>query len=213
MSFFKNKRAFSLTELLTTVGIVGTLSVIGIKSYQKQSNQAKTAEAKKSLAYVYSAERNFYNNWGGYHENLSSVGAVPTGVYNYDVGFGRNAGLASNYGSLGDYPELNSQNVLNIRQCTNFGEICSGDCLSTIQSNVGSATYFGGSANCQVSSPCKLKGFPGSCTSGSSVSSTVNSAGANANSFTAVAATRLKSVDVWSINQGGAVNHVRDGTQ
>ena len=206
----KNNKAFSLTELLTTVGIVGTLSVVGIKSYQKQTNQAKTAEAKKSLAYVYSAERNFYNNWGGYHESLIAIGAAPTGVYNYDVGFGKSATLSSNYGSLASYPKVNNKDVLNVRQCTNFRQICDHECLNTLKTLVGSShqQYFetGGSyyakANCQVNvvSTVLLKNY-------------VSSAGAVQNSFKALAITKLKSTDVWSVDQLSVFRHETDGTQ
>ena len=205
MFFFKNNKAFSLTELLTTVGIVGTLSVVGIKSYQKQTNQAKTAEAKKSLSYVYAAERSFYNNWGGYHENLSAIGAIPTGVYIYDVGFGKNAPLASAYGSLGDYPQVNSKNVLDRRKCTNFNQICNADCLNDVQSLVGTthASYFSGSADCTVLSAILLKTYAGS----------LASSGASQSSFKVLAITRLKSQDIWSIDQNNILRHEDDGTQ
>ena len=227
--FIRNKQAFSLIELLTTVGIVGTLSVVGIKSYQKQTNQAKTAIAKKSLSYVYSSERSFHNNWGGYHENLAAVGVIPSGPYLYDVGFGKNATIVSGlpgstYGSLVEYPRLNSQSILNIKECSNFKQICDGTasgCIPKIRSRVGTSiggvstnTYFSASASCSVSSACLLNNFPASgCTVSGTVSSTVNGAEATQNSFKAVATTKLKKVDVWSIDQTGNVKHENDGTQ
>ena len=216
LSFFRNNLAFSLTELLTTVGIVGTLSVIGIKTYQKQTNQAKTAEAKKTLSYIYTAERNFYNNWRGYHENLAAVGAVPTGVYNYDAGFSKSASLDSNYGDLASYPKVNGQNVIDVRPCTNFDQICKGDCLNTLATSVGSShSHFfstGGSytaqANCQVLSAQKLGG-----SDPVSTHSKVSSAIADQNDFKAVATGQLKGIDIWSINEKGVVAHEEDGTQ
>ena len=211
MFFIKNNKAFSLTELLTTVGIVGTLSVLGIKSYQKQTNQAKTAEAKKSLAYVYSAERNFYNSWSSYHENLVAVGAVPTGLYNYDVGFGNNAALIAD-GDLTSYPPIDGSNVLNVRECTNFGQICNGECL-TVLANLVSAAYkdfftSGGSynaeANCQVDSAVLLKTYTGLVR---------GLAKADDNEFKAIATGNLKGQDIWSINERNVVKHEVDGTQ
>ena len=202
-------KAFSLTELLTTVAIVGTLSVVGIKSYQKQSNEAKTAEAKKVLSYVYSAERNFYNNWGGYHENLAVVGASPTGLYSYDIGFGKSAPLASNYGDLTSYPKVGGANVLNERACTNYYQICQGTCLSNLASAVGSmyAQYFmsGGpyhaTANCQVDSKVLLKDYTGS----------LSNSEASKNAFKALATGKLKGRDVWSINEKQEIKHEEDG--
>ena len=215
MSFFQNSKAFSLTELLTTLGIVGVLAVVGIKSYQKQTNQAKTAEAKKSLAYVYSAERSFYNNWGGYHENLAAVGAAPTGSYNYDVGFGKHTPLNGTYGSLVNYPTVTSKDVLNVRECTTFKQICDGDCLSTIAGSVGSGyeAYFNpgsglanpyhAKADCEVTSAVLLKAYTGS----------LASSGAGENNFRALATGQLKSRDIWSIDEKSVVNHEEDGTQ
>ncbi|MDE0092091.1 MAG: prepilin-type N-terminal cleavage/methylation domain-containing protein [Oligoflexia bacterium] len=207
MSFWRNHKAFSLTELLTTVGIVGVVSVVGIRSYQKQTNEARTAEAKKSLAYVYAAERNFHNSWGAYHENLISVGAVPSGSYVYDVGFKRTASLADNTALTGAYPRVNAQDVLNVRECTNFGEICDAICIATLTSRVGStySSYFS-SSDCSVSTGdtnVELKNYTGNPAS----------AGATQNNFKAIATGKLKGIDVWSIDQGNAVTHEVDGTQ
>ena len=212
---FQNK-AFSLTELLTSVAIVGTLSVVGIKSYQKQTNQAKTAEAQKTLSYVYSAQRNFYNNWGGYHENLVAIGATPTGLYNYDIGFGKSATLASNYGDLGSYPKVGGANLLNVRACTNYRQIChplggTGECLTQLASLAGSggAQYcmsgggYHAQANCKVDSKVLLKAYTGTPAS---------SADASATKFKALATGYLKSRDVWSINEKQEVKHEEDGT-
>ena len=204
MFFIKKNKAFSLTELLTSVGIIGTLSVVGIKSYQRQTNQAKTSEAKKSLSYVYTAERNFHNSWGAYHENLSAIGATPTGPYNYDVGFHKTANLKDSGGDLhGDYP-LNPKIVLYVRECTSFKQICDGDCYNTVVASVGSthSSYFS-TADCTVNSPVLLKSYSG----------TDYSSQANQNSFKALAVGQLKSRDIWSIDQAGTTTHEEDGTQ
>ena len=195
---FKSKRAFSLTELLTTVGIAGVLSVVGIKSYQKQTNQAKTAEAKKSLSYIYSAQRSFYNNWGSYHENLMAVGAIPIGIYNYDAGFGKAATLSY----IDGYPEVNNKKVLNQRECTNFYQICAGECLDALKSK---APDYDGPYKpaCEVNSAIKLKGYTGTHSSSAKAGSSV---------FTAIATTKLKKVDIWSIDQQGRLANETDGT-
>ena len=193
---FKNKPAFSLVELLTTVGITGVLAVVGIKSYQKQTNQAKQAEAKKSLSYIYSAQRSFYNNWGAYHENLIAAGAVPTGVYNYDAGFGKDAVLAR----IDGYP---NNDVLNVKACTNFYQICKGECLTDLESKAPNEYKRSYNSDCQVNSAQLLKAG----------SSATNSAGASASDFKAVATTRLKTVDVWSIDKKGALKNDDDGTE
>ena len=86
LKFFQ-KQGYSLIELLTATSIVGVLSVVGVKSYQGQTNKARSAEAKHSLSYIYTAEANFKSSWDTYHENLMLIGAAPSGSYHYDVGF------------------------------------------------------------------------------------------------------------------------------
>ena len=96
-------KAFSLTELLVTLAIIGTLSVVGIRTYRNQLHTAKTAEAQQILSFIYSNERQFYNAWNTYHENLVLVGAAPSGNYRYDAGFTMKQ-VAHSDGDLGNYP-------------------------------------------------------------------------------------------------------------
>ena len=148
-----HKQGFSLIELLTTTVIIGTLSVVGIKSYQAQTNKARTAEAKHSLSYIYTAEKNFYDLWRTYHENLLVVGAVPDGSYHYDVGFGDSAVLSDADGNLGDYPSQFASKILTVRECTNFYEVCAkvGNCVTQEQAQTGLTNsyffYYGGSGS------------------------------------------------------------------
>ena len=200
-----HKQGFSLIELLTTTVIIGTLSVVGIKSYQAQTNKARTAEAKHSLSYIYTAEKNFYDLWRTYHENLLVVGAVPDGSYHYDVGFGKGAALSDADGNLGDYPSKFASQILTVRECTNFDEICKMDCIRKEKSQTGlTNSYFsssGGSLNCKVTGGNYLKDY-------NSKDGT-----ADASTFKALAVGKLKNEDVWSIDQSRAIGHDKDGTQ
>ena len=202
--FFKTE-AFSLVELLTSVSVIGVLSVIGIKSYQSQTNKARTAEAKQSLSYLYTSQRSFYNNWNSYHENLIAVGASPSGQYNYDVGFSKTATMSATDGDLENYPLVDGTQILNNIECSNFNQICNDECFTQIRSSVSTAyrSYFSGRASCTVNVPnsllLKTKAQTG--------------AEADATSFKAIAVGELKNEDVWSINQQQAVSHETDGTQ
>ncbi len=210
------KQGFTLIELLTTVGVVGTLTVLGIRSYQTQTGKARSAEAKHSLSYIYTAENNFRSVWGAYHENLMVIGAVPSGSYYYDAGFGKSAVLSKTDGSLGDYPSHMIKS-LDVKECANFHQICGGNCLTQAASAVGSPydAYFDpkspekhvSAPNCRVSGGLHLKGYTAAegCGAGKS--------GATASCFRALAIGKIKSDDVWSIDQQKIITHEKDGTE
>ena len=204
------KEGFNFIELLTTVGIAGVLSVVGIKSYQSQTNKARSAEAKHSLSYVYTAEVSFKDSWDTYHENLLAIGAIPSGSYHYDVGFSYTASLSDSDGSLGrNYPETD---LLTVRECTNFKNICDGDCISSTVSAVpGLKSYFlGYSTNCEVASPLY---FEGQSKAGTDAKNKMAGGKASGSAFKALATGRLRSDDIWSIDQSKTVIHEVDGTQ
>ena len=196
-----------------TVSIAGVLSVIGIKNYQAQTNKAKTAEAKYSLSAVYSAEENFREVWGTYHENLIIIGVIPDGVYHYDVGFGKSSTLSKTDGLLGSYPVSAD---LQVRECTNFRQICdtsNDDCLGKATQVSGAKyTYFfygdpnalvKGKAlifNCKVIGRLYIKDY-------ASIGDK-----ADENTFTAIATGKLKDDDVWSVDEDKTFDHVEDGT-
>lgn len=203
------KNGFSLIELLTSVGIIGVVSVVGIKSYQAQTNKSRTAEAKYSLSSLYTAEKVFFDTWNTYHENLILIGAIPDGAFHYDIGFGKSTVLSKTDGSLNDYPH---PDTLTVRECTTFQQICGGDCLSKTPKVAGEQyTYFfygdtkAGQAgsqrfNCRVTGNSYLKDY-------------TSSNGADSSTFTALARGQLKNEDVWSVDQEKVFQHVTDGTQ
>ena len=215
---FLHKKGFSLVELLTTVSVVGTLSVVGIRSQQAQVHKARSVEAKHSLSYVYNAEKNFYETWNTYHENLVAVGATPSGIYYYDVGFGPivKTDIKQNEGNLAQNPLAKS---LDFVECTNFDSICKGtasdSCAGKIraEANLNAySTYFSG-VNCEVKGGLKSKDTTTAISTLTGSVEGVDKLGAKDDKFLVMATAELKNKDVWTINNEQKVKHVVDGTE
>ena len=75
--------------------------------------------------------------------------------------------------------------------------------------------FFSNRNTCSVKTNCTLHDFQGSCNVGlsSDVKSKITQSEAKENSFTAVAITEMKSLDVWSINEKGIPKHENDGSK
>ena len=217
MSFeiFKLKpKAFSLTELLVTLAIIGTLSVVGIKAYRGQLNKAKTAEAQQSLAYIYSNERQFHNTWDTYHENLIVIGAVPSGQYSYDAGFysksdKRQWWSDNSDGDLENYP---MKAFLKVERCQNFRDICNGQrCKVFLKRRAQGPEYepfFDHITPCHVSGGLGVNKLNGQNNLPDSSIDLVTD-----EVFKAYATAKLGgSNDVWSINEKQEIVHEIDGT-
>ena len=214
---FLHKKGFSLVELLTTVSVVGTLSVVGIRSQQAQVHKARSVEAKHSLSYVYNAEKGFYETWNTYHENLVAVGATPSGIYYYDVGFGKDivkTDIKTNEGNLAQNPLAKS---LDFVECTNFDSICkgtaTGSCAAAIRSGVTAySTYFSG-VNCEIKGGLKSRETDKTKSTLTGSTEGVDKLGATGDKFLVMATAKLKNDDVWTINNEQKIKHVVDGTE
>lgn len=88
----KNKKGFSLVELMVVVAIIGVLAVIGIPQYQKFMSKARQAEAKTNLNSIFQGEASFFTEYNGYSTNLGAIGADAAGTgLRYNAGFGDTA--------------------------------------------------------------------------------------------------------------------------
>lgn len=71
----KNKKGFTLVELMTTVAIVGALAAIGVPQYRKIQRKAKRAESTMALGVIASAEAAFFAEYDGYGSSMGGIGA------------------------------------------------------------------------------------------------------------------------------------------
>ena len=116
----KNKKGFTLIELMIVVAIIGILAAIAIPNFLKFQAKSKQSEAKTNLKGVYTAETAYFgenNDYGGfdsvnwepvgskfyYHYTLT--GAV-TGVNSTEKGADMTGTTANWTGNSGSSPSL-----------------------------------------------------------------------------------------------------------
>lgn len=190
--FSFSTRGFSMTELMTAAAVMTVLATVGVSSYKTQKSKAAASEAKQSLSTIYSAEKQFYETWNTYHENLVLIGAVPIGQVNYDGGFNSN-----NIALVEGIPQSLTEDKAYVQSsdCTTWEKICSGDCAAATMHL--DKSYF----NCAVGSSEYVRTV-----------TPVNTYDADATMFKVGVRGVLNSEDRWSIDQDQTIVHEVDGT-
>jgi type IV pilus assembly protein PilE len=67
-------QAFSLTELLIVMVIIGILVLIALPNLMPLITRAKSTEAKLQLSHVYTLERTHFFEFSKYSDNLDQIG-------------------------------------------------------------------------------------------------------------------------------------------
>ena len=192
--YSRKSSGFNLTELMTATAVVGILSTVGVASYRAQQDKAKAAEAKYSLSSLYSAEQQFRETWGRYHENLVLVQSVPIGKQNYDVGF------RSAPDSIPTIPDEYAKQA----KCNNWEQICNADCAKAVDTDQTNAKHLKTSYfSCSVGSQKLVKDYTGPDSADYK---------ADATSFKAMARGELDTEDRWSIDENQNLVREQDGS-
>ncbi len=74
----RNRKGFTLVELMIVVAIIGILAAIAIPNFLNFRLKAKTSEAKSNLGAIRSTEVAFFAEWNSYVANQAQFPAAPT---------------------------------------------------------------------------------------------------------------------------------------
>ncbi|GJL52512.1 type IV pilin protein [Candidatus Nitrospira salsa] len=85
----RNKRGFSLTELMIVVAIIGILATIAIPKFMTYQAKAKQTEAKNNLVAIHTGEIAYFAENNGYIDDFNAIGFAVSGSsqrYYYEIG-------------------------------------------------------------------------------------------------------------------------------
>ncbi len=97
----RNRKGFTLVELMIVVAIIGILAAIAIPNFLSFRMKAKTAEAKSNLGAIRSTEVAYFAEWDFY---IGSVAQNPAGTL---TGSKRSWATNTNFSIIGFAPEGN----------------------------------------------------------------------------------------------------------
>ncbi|MFN8847518.1 MAG: type IV pilin protein [Bdellovibrionales bacterium] len=82
-----NNKGFSLVELMVVVAIIGMLAAVAVPQFSKFQARSRQSEAKSNLSSLYSAQKSFNAEHGGYASNHLAIGFSPAGDVLYNIGY------------------------------------------------------------------------------------------------------------------------------
>ena len=80
------KKGFTLIEIVYTVGIISILAGIGFISWEKMLERADTIEAQTNIGFVYTSQKQYFNECEHYYPDLELIQGVPEGPLSYNIG-------------------------------------------------------------------------------------------------------------------------------
>ena len=78
----RNRKGFTLIELMIVVAIIGILAAIAIPNFLKFQAKSRTTEARTNLGAIFTGETSYYGESNTYG-NFSNIGWGPTGTPRY----------------------------------------------------------------------------------------------------------------------------------
>ena len=115
----RNRKGFTLVELMIVVAIIGILAAIAIPNFLNFRLKAKTSEAKSNLGAIRSTQVAYYAEWNSYVANQPLVPVDPRAGNPNKVDWSPN-GTASRFSILGFAPEGRVFFSYNIEPTTDY---------------------------------------------------------------------------------------------
>lgn len=120
-------RAFTLTELLVVLAIIGILVLLALPNLMPLISKTRSTEAKQNLAYLHSLQKAFYLENSKYSPDLKVLGFeledANSAQYSYEVISAGNTGYKARATAKTDFDNDGSINVWEIDQQKNLKEI------------------------------------------------------------------------------------------
>ena len=227
----KNRRGFTIVELMVTVMIVGIISVVGLPVFKRMVQKSRVAEAQVALGNLATTESSFFSEYGVYGNSLANMGLDFTS-YKGQALYASVASDTSSRYAYGFSKADCSGTTTPLPTAASTQGLLIGAQLPTYYYNFPCTIPPIGSAPSFCPQPSMLGRISltkcGTTNSPSGITTPVDvysSATGNDDSYTAVASgviapgvdldnpTTLSQVDIWTINEGRVLTNIQSGIQ
>ena len=120
-------RAFTLTELLVVLAIIGILVLLALPNLMPLISKARSSEAKQNLAYLHSLQKAYYLENSKYSAELNVIGFeledAESAQYTYEIVSAGNTGYKARATAKTDFDNDGTINVWEIDQQKNLKEV------------------------------------------------------------------------------------------
>ncbi len=129
MNRFLNRKlpAFTLTELLVVLAIIGILLLIALPNLMPLISKTRSTEAKQNLSYIHSLEKSWYMEHSKYTSDLRELGFelenAEEAQYSYEVSAAGNASYKARATAKTDFDNDGQINVWEIDHEKNLKEV------------------------------------------------------------------------------------------
>lgn len=120
-------RAFTLTELLVVLAIIGILVLIALPNLMPLITKARSTEAKQNLSYIHTLQKTYYLENSKYSADLNVIGFelqdAASAQYAYEIVSAGTGGYVARATAKTDFDNDGSINVWEIDQQKNLKEV------------------------------------------------------------------------------------------